>query len=77
MHTLNEAGEPRYRDASAEVIGARSGRVAVRLQWREEPAPLDRRELFQVLTLQGGKIVTMQDYRDRRRALKALAATTR
>ncbi len=43
------------------------------LQWRR-PDGRDTAELFQVLRVRDGKIVDMQDCRDRLEALKAIGA---
>ncbi len=47
--------------------------LVVGLQWRRPHRP-DTAELFQVLRLRDGKIVDMQDCRDRLEALKAIGA---
>jgi hypothetical protein len=47
--------------------------LVVGLQWRR-PDGRDTAELFQVLRVRDGKIVDMQDCRDRLEALKAIGA---
>jgi hypothetical protein len=58
-------------EASARVIGTKGAKVVVQLHWREGTVPQEN-DLFQVLTLRGGKITHMQDFRKRGQALKAL-----
>ena len=52
-------------------MAAASGKVAVRLRWRDGTAGDDHHELHQVITMRDHKIVAMQDYRRLRHALKA------
>lgn len=47
--------------------------VVVGLQWREPDRPAVT-ELFQVLRLRDGKVVDMEDFERRGRALKAVGA---
>ena len=57
-------------DVHAELIAANAIRLVVRLGWtdaaRGTPA-----EIFQVLRMRDGRVVDMQDYNQRRAALKA------
>jgi len=57
----------------AEVIAAGSLGVVVRLGWTDaaRSAPV---EMFQVLRMRDGKVVDMQDYDQRRAALKGAGA---
>ena len=47
--------------------------MVVGLTWTEQDGPPGR-ELFQVLRLQDGMVVDMEDHSDRRRALRAVGA---
>ncbi len=58
-------------DPRAQVVAQTDAGLVVGLQWRR---PDRSAELFQVLRLRGGKIVDMQDCRDRLEALKAIGA---
>lgn len=53
-------------------MAAVSGKVAVRLRWRDGTSPDDHHELHQVITMHDHKIVAIQDYRRQRHALKAI-----
>jgi hypothetical protein len=55
------------------VIAATNAGVVVGLQWRDSDGR-ETTELFQVVRLREGKIVDMEDYRDRHKALNALTA---
>ncbi len=59
----------------AQVIAETADGVVVELRWRERERATDV-ELYQVLRLQDGKIVDMQDFERRRAALRAAAAAT-
>ena len=57
----------------ASVIASNVDRVLVELHWVEPTRSADSPErLWQLLTVRGGSIVAMQDYRRRSRALKAM-----
>jgi hypothetical protein len=58
-------------DARAEVVAAAGERVAMELRWRE-PGRRGPGHLWQVLTLRGGRVVDIQDYRRQRQALRAV-----
>ena len=55
------------------MIAATNAGVVVGLQWRDSDGR-ETTELFQVVRLREGKIVDMDDYRDRHKALSALTA---
>ena len=55
------------------MIAATNAGVVVGLQWRDSDGR-ETTELFQVVRLREGKIVDMEDYRDRHKALNALTA---
>lgn len=59
-------------DPRADVVAAAGDRVVVALRWREAAQPSDEQELFQVLIFRHGRIVAMQDHRQRRAALRAV-----
>lgn len=54
-------------------MAATEAGVVVGLHWREPQAP-ETRALFQVLRFRDGRVVDMQDHRDRRTALRAVGA---
>lgn len=60
-------------DARAEVIAATPNGVVVRLGWTDA-ARRTPVEMFQVLRMRDGRVVDMQDYEQRRAALKGLGA---
>ncbi|MFN2506609.1 MAG: hypothetical protein ABR540_20760 [Acidimicrobiales bacterium] len=60
-------------DPRAQVVAQTDAGLVVGLQWRRRDRR-DAAELFQVLRLRDGKIVDMQDCRDRLEALKAIGA---
>ena len=71
MHGVHN-GKPRYSDARAEVVGSTGTKIVIRLGWDQGTVAPDRNELFQILTMRDGQIVTMRDYRRRRPALRAM-----
>lgn len=58
---------------AAEVIGEIGSTVVVRHEWREANTTKVS-EAFQVLRLSGGRVVDIQDHRNRRRALESVGA---
>ncbi len=60
-------------DSRAQLVAQTDAGLVVGLQWRR-PDGRDTAELFQVLRVRDGKIVDMQDCRDRLEALKAIGA---
>jgi hypothetical protein len=60
-------------NARAQVVAQTDAGLVVGLQWRRRDRR-DTSELFQVLRLRDGKIVDMQDCRDRLEALKVIGA---
>ena len=56
-----------------DVLAETADSVVVGLQWREPDRPAVT-ELFQVLRLRDGKVVDMEDFERRGRALKAVGA---
>ena len=60
-------------DPRAHVVAQTDAGLVVGLQWRRPDRP-GTAELFHVLRLRDGKIVDMQDCRDRLEALKAIGA---
>ncbi|MDQ6796865.1 MAG: hypothetical protein M3011_02365 [Actinomycetota bacterium] len=55
------------------MIAATADGVVVGLRWRESVSG-PQQEMFQVLRLQAGKVIDMQDHPNRRAALKAVGA---
>ena len=58
-------------DTRAQVIASTGHAALVGLRWRDSGSSAEV-ELYQVLRLQKGKIVDMEDHAHRRRALQAL-----
>jgi hypothetical protein len=60
-------------DVHAEVIAANPAGLVVRLGWTDarRRTPV---EMFQVLRMRDGRVVDMQDYNQRRAALKGVGA---
>jgi len=58
---------------SADVIASNADRVLVELHWIDPARNGDDPErLWQLLTVRGGSIVTMHDFDNRSRALRAM-----
>lgn len=60
-------------EVRAEVIAANAVGVVVRLGWTDAARGTSV-EMFQVLQMRDGQVVDMQDYEQRRPALKAVRA---
>lgn len=60
-------------DVLAEVIAANAAGVVVRMGWTDAARGTSV-EIFQVLRMRDGQVVDIQDYEQRRPALKAVRA---
>ncbi len=60
-------------DARAEVIAANTAGLVVRLGWTDSARGTSV-EMFQVLRMRDGQVIDIQDYEQRRPALRAVRA---